>query len=149
TIWVGYSSLCSRSVATGMISLSTKSRIVDRMLRWMSVRSSVWARRSMAGSLGSAGRLGAGRLGAAASLDVGVGGHYDLAAEHAHQGAVLLVAAGLDLHHASVAPGGEPLAQHGGLAVDRVAVERRRHVPQRGHLQVGDGLAGDVRHGHA
>src|SRR6516225_10849862 len=112
TICAGYSSLCSRSVATGMISLSTKSRTVDRMSRWMSVRPSVWARRSMAGSLGSAGRLGAARLDAAALLYVDVRGHHDLAAEHAYQGAVLLVAAGLDLHHAPVAPGGEPLAQH-------------------------------------
>ena len=40
---------------------------------------------------------------AAALLDVGLGRHHDLAAEHADQGAVLLVAAGLDLHHAPVA----------------------------------------------
>src|SRR6516164_4123779 len=102
TICAGYSSLCSRSVATGMISLSTKSRTVDRMSRWISVRPSVWARRSMTGSLGSAGRLGAAGLLPAALLDVGLGGHHDLAAEHAHQGAVLLVAAGLDLDDAPV-----------------------------------------------
>src|SRR5690349_18745690 len=145
TIWPGYSSRCSSSVATGMISRLVKSRTVARMSCSNSVRPSVCARRPMACS--SASRLGAvwfgtGGLGAAALLDVGLGGHHDLAAEHAHQGAVLLVAAGLDLHHAPVAPGGEPLTQHGRLAVDRVAVERRRHVLERGHLQVGDGLAG-------
>ena len=34
-------------MAAGRISLSTKSRTVARMSRWMSVRPSVWARRSM------------------------------------------------------------------------------------------------------
>src|SRR6478672_10692877 len=129
TIWAGYSSRCSSSVATGMISRLVKSRTVARMSCSNSVRPSVCARRPMACS--SASRLGAARLGAAALLDVGLGGHHDLAAEHAHHGAVLLVAAGLDLHHAPVAPGGEPLAQHGGLAVDGVAVERRGHVLER------------------
>ncbi|CAM5723589.1 hypothetical protein SALBM217S_05352 [Streptomyces griseoloalbus] len=48
TICCGYSSRCSSSVATGMISLSTKSRTVDRISCWTSVRPAVWARRAMA-----------------------------------------------------------------------------------------------------
>src|SRR5580693_7314896 len=115
TIWAGYSSRCSSSVATGMISRLVKSRTVARMSCSNSVRPSVCARRPMVSAplAGIRVGLGAAGLGAAALLDVGFGGHHDLAAEHAHQGAVLLVAAGLDLHNAPVAPGGEPLAQHG------------------------------------
>src|ERR1700730_10367645 len=149
TIWAGYSSRCSSSVATGMISLAVKSRTVARMSCSNSVRPSVCARRPMASSFGSAGRLGAAGLSAAAFLDVGLRGHHDLAAEHAHQGSVLLVAAGLDLDDAPVAGRGEPLAEHGGLAVDGVAVEGRCHVLERLDFQVGDGLAGDVRYRHA
>src|ERR1022692_1914683 len=162
TIWAGYSSLCSSSLATGMISLSTKSRTVARMSRWISVRPSVCARRPMArlricwsvnssgGRLGTASRLGTAGLLAAALLDVRLGRHHYLAAEDAHQGAALRVAAGFDLHDAPVVLRlGRPLAEHGGLAVDGVAVERRREVPERLDLQVGDGLAGDVWHRHA
>src|SRR5712675_2280229 len=110
TIWAGYSSRCSSSVATGMISRLVKSRTVARMSCSNSVRPSVCARRPMLSAPLAGTRVGHGaaRLGAAALLDVGLGGHHDLAAEHAHQGAVLLVAAGLDLHHAPVTPGGEP-----------------------------------------
>src|SRR5689334_23535574 len=144
TIWAGYSSRCSSSVATGRISRSVKSCTVARMSRSNSFSPSVCARRPMAPPSGK--RLGAAGLGAAVLLDVVLGGDHDLAAEHADHGAVLLVAAGLDLHHAPVALGGQPLAEHGGLAVDGVAVEGGRHVPQRLDLPVGDGLAGDVGH---
>src|SRR5512140_92332 len=161
TIWVGYSSLCSSSVATGMISLPTKSRTVARMSCWNSVRPSVCARRPIArlricspgkylSGSASGGRLGTAWLLATALLDVCLGGHHHLAAEHAHQAPVLLVATGLHLDDAPVALGlRRPLAEHGGLAVDGVAVESRRHVLQRLDLQVGYGLAGDVWHGHA
>src|SRR5579864_4313340 len=123
TIWAGYSSRCSSSVATGMISRLVKSRTVARMSCSNSVRPSVCARRPIFRSL-ACGLRAAGLL-PAALLDVGFRRHHDLAAEHAHQHAVLLVAAGLHLHHAPVALGGESLGQHGGLAVDRVAVEGR------------------------
>src|SRR5580704_1437152 len=154
TIWAGYSSRCSSSVATGMISLTVKSRTVARMSCSNSVRPSVWARRPMAGSsgwrTGSAGGLRAAGLFPAALFDVGLGRHHHLAAEHADQGAVLLVAAGLDLDDAPVGLGrGWPLPEHGGLAVDGVAVEGRRHVLERLHFQVRDGLARDVRYRHA
>src|SRR5271166_5852390 len=102
TILPGYSSRCSSSVATGMISLTVKSRTVARMSCSNSVRPSVCARRPMAGSLESAGGLGAAGLLPAALLDVGLGRYHYLAPEHAHQGAVLLVAAGLDLDDAPV-----------------------------------------------
>ena len=90
------------------------------------------------------------RLLAAARVEVVLLGHHDLALEHADQCAVLVVALGLDVDHAAVVLGlGLPLVEHRGLAVDRVAVEGRRDVLQRLDLQVRDGLAGDVRHGHA
>src|SRR5215471_11535890 len=128
TIWAGYSSLCSSSVATGMISLSVKSRTVARMSCSNSVRPSVCARRPMVRS--SASGLGPAGLLPAALLDVDLRRHHDLAAEHAHQGAVLLIAAGLDLDDAPVGLGFRwPLAEHGGLAVDGVAVEGGGHVP--------------------
>src|SRR6266567_2103459 len=127
TIWAGYSARCSSSVATGMISRTVKSRTVARMSCSNSVRPSVCARRPMCVSP-STGGLGAAGLLPAALLDVGVRRHHDRAAEHAHQGAVLLVATGLDLDDAPVARRGEPLGEHGGLAVDGVAVEGRRHV---------------------
>src|SRR3954452_5370350 len=44
---VGYSSLCSSSVATGMIFSSTNARTVLRISSWMSVRPSVSQRRPM------------------------------------------------------------------------------------------------------
>src|ERR1700759_3282967 len=108
TIWAGYSSRCSSSVATGRISRSVKSWTVARMSCSNSVRPSVCARRPM-GSLPLGQWL---RPAAAVLLDVVLGGHHDLAAEHADHGAVLLVAAGLDLHHAPDAPGRQPLGQH-------------------------------------
>src|SRR6266852_2353184 len=155
TIWAGYSSRCSSSVATGMISRAVKSRTVARMSCSNSVRPSVCARRPMASSFGvswrgSAGGLRAPGLFPAALFDVGLGRYHHLAAEHADQGAVLLVAAGLDLDDAPVGLRFRwPLAEHGGLAVDGVAVEGRRHVLQRLDLQVRDGLARDVRDRHA
>src|SRR6266849_81981 len=103
TIWAGYSSRCSSSVATGMISLAVKSRTVARMSCSNSVRPSVCARRPIARSLGS--WPGAARLGPAALLDADLRRHHDLAPEHAHQGAVLLVAAGLDVDDAPVGLG--------------------------------------------
>src|SRR5580704_9819203 len=112
TICAGYSSRCSSSVATGMISRAVKSRTVARMSCSNSVRPSVWARRPMAGSSGW-------RTGSAGGLR----------------------AAGLGR--------GRPLPEHGGLAVDGVAVEGRRHVLERLHFQVRDGLARDVRYRHA
>src|SRR6516165_9985749 len=151
TIWAGYSSRCSSSVATGMISRTVKSRTVARMSCSNSVRPSVWTRRPIACSLAGQIRVprAAGLL-AAALLDVGIGGDHYLTAEHADQGAVLLVAAGLDLDDAPVILRfRRPFAQHGGLAVDGVAVEGRRDVLQRFHFQVRDGLAGHVRHRHA
>src|SRR4051794_39053480 len=48
TIFAGYSSACSSSVATGRISRSTKSRTALRISVWSSVRPSVWQRRPMA-----------------------------------------------------------------------------------------------------
>ncbi|MGD0605775.1 MAG: hypothetical protein ABSA53_19535 [Streptosporangiaceae bacterium] len=45
---------------------------------------------------------GAAGLLPAAFLEVGIRRHHDLAAEHAHHGAVLVVAAGLDLDDAPV-----------------------------------------------
>src|SRR6476659_2445043 len=48
TIFVGYSSACSSSVATGRISRSTKLRTALRISVWSSVRPSVWQRRPMA-----------------------------------------------------------------------------------------------------
>src|SRR5215469_11185298 len=104
TIWAGYSSRCSSSVATGMISRTVKSRTVARMSCSNSVRPSVWTRRPIARSLaGEIRALGAGGLLAAAFLYVSIGWHHYLAAEHADQGAVVLVAAGLDLDNAPVA----------------------------------------------
>ena len=47
TMSVGYSSLCSSSVATGRIFSSTNVRTVLRISTWMSVRSSVSQRRPM------------------------------------------------------------------------------------------------------
>src|ERR1019366_6038837 len=117
-----------------MISFSTKSRTVARMSRWISVRPSVCARRPMArlrisrweeicvavgdggaeGARGSCGRLGTARLLAAAFLDVGFGRHHHLPAEDAYQGAVLLVAAGLDVNDAPVVLRlGRPFADQG------------------------------------
>src|SRR4051794_24504572 len=77
-------------------------------------------------------------------------GDHDPAPEHADQGAVLLVALGLHADDATVGLGaGLALVQDGGLAVDGVAVEGRRDVAQGLDLEVGDGLAGHVRDGHA
>src|SRR5882757_6053950 len=147
TIAVGYSSRCSSSVATGRISLSTKARTVDRISRWMSVSPSVCARRS---AISVPSRFRAAGLFAAPLLDVRGGRHQHLAAEDADQCAVLLVTPGLDVHDAAVVlRRGRPLVQHGGLAVDRVAVEGRRDMAQRLDLQVGDRLARHVRHRHA
>src|SRR5690242_8120591 len=77
-------------------------------------------------------------------------GHHHPAPEDADQGAVLLVAPGLDAHDTPVGLGlGLPLVEHGRLAVDRVAVEGRRDVAQGLHFQVGDRLARNVGHRHA
>src|SRR5664280_2870442 len=66
------------------------------------------------------------------------------------QPAVLIAALGLDVHHAAVVLGLRlGLVQHRRLPVDGVAVEGRRDVAQRLDLEVGQGLAGDVRHRHA
>ena len=47
TISVGYSSLCSSSLATGMIFSSTNCRTALRISVWSSERPSVWQRRGM------------------------------------------------------------------------------------------------------
>src|SRR6188474_3067409 len=143
TMSAGYSSRCSSAVATGRISLSTNVRTVARISCWTSVSPSVCARRPMSVPFPEHGASG---------LLVGAGplGDHDLAAEDAHEGAVLVVALGLDVDDAPVVLGlGLLLAQDDGLAVEGVAVEGRGHVAQRLDLQVGDGLAGDVRDGHA
>src|SRR6478752_1908426 len=112
TIWAGYSSRCSSSVATGMISRAVKSRTVARISCSNSVRPSVWARRPICVPLaGFRVGLRAAGLFPAALLDIGLGRHHHLAAEHAHQGAVLLVTAGLDLDDAPVGLRREPLAE--------------------------------------
>src|SRR4051812_36462082 len=148
TMSVGYSSRCSSSVATGRISLSTKLRTVERISCWMSVSPSVCASRLAICSVPL--RLRAPGLLPAALLDVGGGGHHHLASEDADQGAVLVVAAGLHLDDAAVGLRlRRPLVEHRRLAVDGVAVEGRRHVPQRLDLQVGDGLARHVGYRHA
>src|SRR5262245_4712748 len=54
---VGYSSACSSAVATGSISLSTKSRIVLRISAWTSVRPSVSQSRPAMSALPVGGRL--------------------------------------------------------------------------------------------
>src|SRR5665811_1197206 len=60
----------------------------------------------------------------ATRLQVAVLGDHDLAPEDADQRAVLLVALGLDMDHATVILGrGLPLVQDGGLAIDCVPVE--------------------------
>src|SRR6478735_149081 len=94
-------------------------------------------------------RRSAGLL-AAPGLEVVGLRHHDLAAEDAHDRAVLLVADRLDVDDAAVVLGGRlPLVENGRLAVDRVAVEGRGDVAQRLDLEVGDRLAGDVGHRHA
>src|SRR6478735_11070001 len=86
---------------------------------------------------------------AAAGVEVGLLRHHHLAAEDADQRAVLVVPARLDMDDPAVVLAGRlPLLQHRRLAVDRVAVERRRHVTQRLDLEVGDRLARHVRHRH-
>src|SRR5579859_3042143 len=79
TICVGYSSACSSSVATGMISLSTKVRTVARMSCWTSVKPSVCARRPMAvGSLVGVGTL----RGPGGDVPVRAGGYCLVTAEY-------------------------------------------------------------------
>src|SRR5580704_6288169 len=56
TIWSGYSSAWSSSVATGRISASTNSRTAPMMSRWTSVRPSVSVSRATAASFGSCGQ---------------------------------------------------------------------------------------------
>src|ERR1700751_3205097 len=147
TILAGYSSRCSSSVATGMISRAVKSRTVARMSCSNSVSPSVCARRPIVAPRSSAGWLGAAGLLPAALLDIGLGGHHHLAAEHAHARAVLLIAAGLDLDDAPVVLRfRRPLVQHGGLAVDGVGMEGGIPGPQPLDLQVRDRLARHVRH---
>src|SRR3954447_14650077 len=99
---------------------------------------------------GSAGgRLRPRRLLPAAGLAVRALGHHHLSPEDADHRAVLLAADGLDVHDPAVVLGLRlGLVEHRRLAVDRVAVERRRHVPQRLDLQVGDRLAGDIGNAH-
>src|SRR5688500_15789584 len=66
---------------------------------------------------------GASGLLATAFLEVGVLRHHDLAAEDADDLAVLVVADGLDVDDAAVVLAlALPLVQHGGLAVQGVAV---------------------------
>src|SRR5690242_652259 len=74
----------------------------------------------------------AARLFATARVDVFLGGHHDLAAEDADDGAVLLIANGLDVDNPAVAlAAGRGLVENGGLAVDGVAVEGGGDVAQR------------------
>src|SRR5690242_11575097 len=76
-------------------------------------------------------------------LPFGSLGHQDASAEDADRRTVLIEAFGLDGHHPSIGfRRGLPLVEDRGPAVDRVARERRRRVPQRFDLEVGDGLAG-------
>ena len=77
-------------------------------------------------------------------------GHHHAATEDADHRAVLLVTARLHGDYSAVRFRlGLSFVQHSRLAVDRVAVEGRRDVAQRLDLEVGDGPARDVRHGHA
>jgi hypothetical protein len=71
TIASGNSSLCSRSVAYGRISLSTKPRTVSRISCWNSVRPSVVAKRAIGCSLD--GEVGRGRRLAEPECDTGDG----------------------------------------------------------------------------
>src|ERR1700685_527290 len=61
TIWSGYSSAWSSSVATGRISVSTNSRTAPMMSCWTSVRPSVSVSRATAASFGSCGQARLGR----------------------------------------------------------------------------------------
>src|SRR5580700_5768808 len=61
TIWSGYSSAWSSSLATGRISASTNSRTAPMMSRWTSVRPSVSVSRATAASFGSSGEASLGR----------------------------------------------------------------------------------------
>src|SRR3954465_15122135 len=87
------------------------------------------------------------RLLPAPSFPVGALRHHHLPPEGAHDQAVLLIPARLDIHDAAVVLGlRRRLVQHLGLAVDGVAVEGRLDVLQRLDLEVRDRLAGDVGH---
>src|SRR5690625_672885 len=87
---------------------------------------------------------------AAARFEVVLLGHHHLTAEDAHDRAVLVVTLRLHVHDAPVVLGlALPLVEYVRLAVDRVAVERRRDVLQRLDLEIRDRLAGDVGHAHA
>ncbi len=149
----GYSSRCSSCVATGQDLLVDEAAHGGEDLL-LHVGQTVGLRQpSHVTPLPSASaRPSSGRPGCSPPrcVDVGGGGHHHLAPEDAHQGAVLVVALGLHVHDAAVVLRlRRGLVQHGRLAVERVAVEGGRHVPQRLDLQVGDRLAGHVGHGHA
>ena len=75
TIASGNSSLCSSSVACGMISLSTKSLTVRRISCCTSVRPAVWARRAIGSSKGK---------GVAESIPGGRGRHQAVGGDGEH-----------------------------------------------------------------